>query len=177
MILKKFKGREGFTFNELMVVLFLLGIVALLAVPNIGRWIATSKLKSATRTTGAYLKIARIRAVSQNKRFEALVDKATDPKDGKMKTHLTVYSKDKVGNKTISEENFMDPDITIDVVPAPGNPMIFLANGIVKFPVTNPATTKITITIKKRAGQAREQSQILTLYIAGSLKEEKVGNL
>jgi Tfp pilus assembly protein FimT len=165
-------GREGFSFNELLVVLFLMGLIMMIAVPNIGRWIATSDLKSATRTASAMLKIARVKAVAQNKKFQAVVDTAVDPRDGKTKYRIRLTTLDDNGNTVVTEEMFFKREITITVDPTDANPITYLPSGLVKFPSSNPQTIRVNVI--RKAGSYNEQRQVLDLYVAGSVKEGKV---
>jgi Tfp pilus assembly protein FimT len=174
---KILKGREGFSFNELLVVIFLMGLILMIAVPNVTRWIATSELKSATRTASALLKIARVKAVAQNKGYQAVVDTAIDPSDGVTKYRIRLTTKDSGGNTVVTEQMFFKKTITVTVDPTAANPITYMPSGLVKFPTTNPPTTDVKVNVVRKAGQYNEQGQVLQIYVAGTVKESKVDRL
>ncbi|HVP79985.1 MAG TPA: GspH/FimT family pseudopilin [Thermodesulfobacteriota bacterium] len=57
---------RGVTLVELLVVFVIIAIAATLMVPNIGAWLPSYRLRSATRDVVSILRTAQIRAVSTN---------------------------------------------------------------------------------------------------------------
>lgn len=59
-------NKRGVTLLELLVVFAIIAIGSLLAVPNIGPWIANYRLRTATRDITSTLRVAQMRAVTNN---------------------------------------------------------------------------------------------------------------
>jgi len=59
-------NKKGVTLIELIVVLAIIAIGAVLAVPNLGPWLANYRLRSATRDITSTLRTAQMKAVSIN---------------------------------------------------------------------------------------------------------------
>jgi len=59
-------NKRGVTLLELVVVFAIIAIGAVLAVPNMGPWIANYRLRTATRDITSTLRVAQMRAVSNN---------------------------------------------------------------------------------------------------------------
>ena len=64
MIMKM--NKKGVTLIELIVVFAIIAIGAVLAVPNLGPWLANYRLRTATRDIASNLRTAQMRAVSNN---------------------------------------------------------------------------------------------------------------
>jgi len=64
MIMKM--NKKGVTLIELIVVLVIIAIGAVLAVPNLGPWLANYRLRTATRDIASNMRTAQMRAVSNN---------------------------------------------------------------------------------------------------------------
>ena len=58
-------NKKGVTLVELIVVFAIIGIMALLLVPNIGAWLPSYRLRSATRDIVSTFRGAQMRAVSE----------------------------------------------------------------------------------------------------------------
>ena len=58
-------NKKGFTLIELIVVFVIIGIMALLLVPNIGAWLPSYRLRSATRDIASTFRGAQMRAISE----------------------------------------------------------------------------------------------------------------
>lgn len=59
-------NRRGVTLIELVVVMVIIGICAVLMVPNMGAWLPNYRLKSATRDITSTFRTANMKAVSTN---------------------------------------------------------------------------------------------------------------
>lgn len=66
-------NKRGVTLLELLVVFAIIAIGALLAVPNMGPWIANYRLRTATRDITSTLRVAQMRAVSNNTSYQVLI--------------------------------------------------------------------------------------------------------
>ncbi len=67
-------NKRGVTLIELVVVFAIIAIGSLLAVPNIGPWIANYRLRTATRDITSTLRVAQMRAVSNNLNYQVSFD-------------------------------------------------------------------------------------------------------
>jgi prepilin-type N-terminal cleavage/methylation domain-containing protein len=68
--------KKGVTLVELVVVLAIIAIGATLMVPNIGSWIPSYRLRSATRDIVSIMRAAQMKAVSNNARYGVAFDTA-----------------------------------------------------------------------------------------------------
>jgi prepilin-type N-terminal cleavage/methylation domain-containing protein len=59
-------NKKGVTLIELIVVFVIIAILALLMVPNIGAWLPSYRLRSATRDVVSTFRGAQMRAISEN---------------------------------------------------------------------------------------------------------------
>ena len=59
-------NKKGVTLIELIVVFAIIAIGAVLAVPNLGPWLANYRLRTATRDIASNLRTAQMKAVSNN---------------------------------------------------------------------------------------------------------------
>ena len=67
-------GKRGLTIIELVVVMCILGIMVLIAIPNIGRWLPRYRLKSAARDVASNMQLARLGAIKDNREWAILFD-------------------------------------------------------------------------------------------------------
>ncbi len=63
-------NKKGLTLVELAVVMVIIGVVAALAVPNVGRWLPNYRLRSATRDIVSTLRLAQMKAVSTSLNYQ-----------------------------------------------------------------------------------------------------------
>jgi len=68
--------KKGVTLIELLVVMVIIAIGATLATPNIGGWLTNYRLRSAARDLASNLRLAQIKAVSGNTRYQVVFDTA-----------------------------------------------------------------------------------------------------
>jgi prepilin-type N-terminal cleavage/methylation domain-containing protein len=59
-------NQKGVTLIELIIVMVIIAIGSMLFVPNIGAWMTTYRLKSATRDVVSAMRVAQMKAVSTN---------------------------------------------------------------------------------------------------------------
>ena len=62
----KKRNRKGITLIELIVVMVIIAIGAVLMAPNIGGWLPNIRLRSATRDIASTMRVAQMKAVSNN---------------------------------------------------------------------------------------------------------------
>jgi general secretion pathway protein H len=62
-------NKKGITLLELVIVMVIIAIGATLMVPNLGPWIQHYRLRGATRDIISTMRVAQMRAVSQNTQF------------------------------------------------------------------------------------------------------------
>ena len=71
---KGMERKRGLTIIELVVVMCILGVMVLIAIPNIGRWIPRYRLKSAARDVASNMQLARLGAIKDNREWAILFD-------------------------------------------------------------------------------------------------------
>ena len=71
--MSRMKNR-GVTLIELVVVMVIIAIGAVLVAPNIGAWIPSYRLRSATRDIVSSLRTAQMKAVSTNREYQVSFD-------------------------------------------------------------------------------------------------------
>ena len=71
---KKIMNRKGVTLIELVVVLVIIAIGAALTAPGIGAWLPYYRLRSATRDLVSTMRVAQMKAISKNLRYQISFD-------------------------------------------------------------------------------------------------------
>jgi prepilin-type N-terminal cleavage/methylation domain-containing protein len=71
-------NQRGVTLIELLVVFVIIAIGAALMAPNIGSWLPTYQLRSATRDVVSVMRVAQIKAVSMNTPYRISFDTLND---------------------------------------------------------------------------------------------------
>jgi prepilin-type N-terminal cleavage/methylation domain-containing protein len=67
-------NKKGVTLIELIVVLVIIAIGAILTIPNMGPWIQSYRLRGATRDITSNLRVAQMKAVSNNLNYQVSFD-------------------------------------------------------------------------------------------------------
>lgn len=70
-------NRNGITLIELVVVIVIIAIGAVLMAPNIGAWLPNYRLRSATRDIVSTMRVAQIKAVSNNIQYGVAFNSAS----------------------------------------------------------------------------------------------------
>lgn len=60
-------GRPGFSLFELLLVIFIIGLMSVIAVPNLNKLVPDSRLNSESRKLSAFLRQARLKAANTQK--------------------------------------------------------------------------------------------------------------
>ncbi len=68
------QGKRGLTIIELVVVMCILGVMVLIAIPNIGRWLPRYRLRSAARNVASNMQLARLGSIKDNREWALLFD-------------------------------------------------------------------------------------------------------
>jgi len=71
-------NKRGVTLLELIVVMVIVAIGAALTTPNIGGWLSNYRLRSATRDVASMMRLAQIKAVSNNTSCQVVFDTVND---------------------------------------------------------------------------------------------------
>jgi general secretion pathway protein H len=71
-------NRKGITLIELIVVMVIIAIGAVLIAPNIGAWLPNYRLRNATRDVVSIMRVAQIKAVSNNIWYRVTFDTANN---------------------------------------------------------------------------------------------------
>jgi prepilin-type N-terminal cleavage/methylation domain-containing protein len=75
---RSFMNRKGITLIELIVVMVIITIGAVLIAPNIGAWLPYYRLRSATRDMVSNMRVAQIKAVSNNIQYGVAFNPASN---------------------------------------------------------------------------------------------------
>jgi prepilin-type N-terminal cleavage/methylation domain-containing protein len=143
-------NKKGVTLIELIVVFVIIAIGAVLMVPNLRPWMANYRLRSATRDITSTLRVAQMRAVSNNLNYEVLFDGIAKTYILKVQNTLGVWVDDGV---------IQTLPTGILIVPPANNPLTFSPNsssngGTIQ--LTNTKNTK-KITVLPSTGRITNQ--------------------
>jgi prepilin-type N-terminal cleavage/methylation domain-containing protein len=108
--------KDGLTLIELVVVMCILGVMVLITIPNIGRWLPRYRLRSAVRDMASAMQLARLGAIKDNRewaiQFDANAQTYTilsdDGADGAWGTVDDVGYKGDLGPWTLSTRRLAD---------------------------------------------------------------------
>jgi prepilin-type N-terminal cleavage/methylation domain-containing protein len=68
------KDTRGLTLIELVIVMCILGVMVLISIPNIGRWLPRYRLRSAVRDVASTMQLARLGAIKDNREWAIQYD-------------------------------------------------------------------------------------------------------
>jgi type II secretory pathway pseudopilin PulG len=71
---REMQGIEGLTIIELVVVMCILGVMVLISIPNIGRWLPRYRLRSSIRDVASNMQLARLGAIKENREWAIQFD-------------------------------------------------------------------------------------------------------
>ena len=71
-------NKKGMTLLELIIVMVIIAIGAVLTAPNIGSWLPNYRLRSATRDMVSTMRVAQMKAISNNLRYQISFDIANN---------------------------------------------------------------------------------------------------
>jgi general secretion pathway protein H len=71
-------NQRGVTLIELIIVMVIIAIGAALTTPNISGWLTNYRLRSATRDVASIMRLAQLKAVSNNTSYQVVFDIAHD---------------------------------------------------------------------------------------------------
>jgi prepilin-type N-terminal cleavage/methylation domain-containing protein len=142
-------NKKGVTLIELIVVFVIIAIGAVLMIPNLRPWIDNYRLRSATRDITSTLRVAQMRAVSNNLNYQVLFD-------GVARTYILQRN---TGGLWVAEGVTLTLPTGILIVPPANNPLTFSPNsssngGTIK--LTNTKNTR-TITVLPSTGRITNQ--------------------
>jgi prepilin-type N-terminal cleavage/methylation domain-containing protein len=130
-------NKKGVTLVELIVVFVIIAIGAVLTVPNLRPWIANYRLRSATRDITSTLRVAQMKAVSNNLNYQVLFD-------GVAKTYILQRN---TGGVWVDEGVTQTLPTGILIVPPANNPLTFSPNSSSNGGSIQLSNTKNTRTI------------------------------
>jgi len=70
----RMKRSGGLTLIELIVVMCILGVMVLISIPNIGRWLPRYRLRGAIRDVASAMQLARLGAIKDNRQWAIQFD-------------------------------------------------------------------------------------------------------
>jgi Tfp pilus assembly protein FimT len=70
----RIEKKEGLTIVELIVVMCILGVMVLISIPNIGRWLPRYRLRGAVRDVASAMQLARLGAIKDNREWAIQFD-------------------------------------------------------------------------------------------------------
>ena len=142
---RKKMNKKGITLIELIVVMVIIAIGAALMVPNIGGWLPNYRLRSATRDIASTMRVAQMKAVSNNIQYRVNLD------DGVLGAGNYVLQYDSGGWKNDGAIQTLPSGIIISAITIPAKHAEFNANstsstGSLTLQNTKGSQRRITLT-------------------------------
>lgn len=135
---------RGFTITELMVVLAIVGVLTVIATPNLSRWSTSIRMESATREIASTLQLARTRAITQNASIRITFDTSANT--------YQLQQRDSVDTtKWNNIESAKKLPNGVQLVSVSGNPITFQSGRGSTFPGNNG-----TITVQNTQGKSTD---------------------
>jgi len=153
---------KGFTLVELLVIIAILGVITMIALPDVvGTILPAYRLKGATSDIMTDMRYARMRAASLNKEYRITFTVGSEEyqiEQGNLSSGSTSWTQEGI------VRSFADTDNSyyhtgIDIVSVTSNPVYFKPTGTM---------TATTITLQNEKGKTVE----ITSSIAGRIKVE-----
>lgn len=151
-------NRKGFTLLELMVVVVIIGVLAAVAVPNMGAWLAKRDLNSTARTIYSNLQQARSEAIKRNSDIKVCFDSVTSPN-----RYIMIAT---TGGTVVPWTNFPNTAVTITATTFAGNAA--MAANSTGFNSRGLALQSGSITIQSASAPAADNTRAIALSFGGS---------
>ena len=141
--------KRGVTLVELVVVMAIIAIGAAFVAPNIGAWIPNYRLRSATREVTSALRMAQMKAISNNTQYHV----SFDPGAGSF-----ILQYQDTGGNWINDgiAETLPQGVLINAISFPGNNAQFNPNSTSStgsITLSNTKGTKKTITLTTSTGK------------------------
>jgi prepilin-type N-terminal cleavage/methylation domain-containing protein len=138
-------SKKGVTLLELIVVMVIIGIGAVLFTPNIGGWMQSYRLRSATRDIVSTMRTAQMKAVSANLEYRVYFNAAGQywTERGNQSSGSTNWSTDPYSAATEGAINSLPTGVTKTF------------NGFIQFN-TNSTSSSGSVTLQNSRGTVRQ---------------------